>query len=88
MTTELIPLKDRRIAIIGGAGFIGHNLALALKQKGAQVEIIDGLQVNNLLTYTSSDVDIPNRDLYVKVINQRLDLLRRGRYSFACAGCA
>ena len=76
MTTELIPLKDRRIAIIGGAGFIGHNLALSLKQKGAQVEIIDGLQVNNLLTYTSSDVDIPNRDLYVKVINQRLDLLR------------
>jgi nucleoside-diphosphate-sugar epimerase len=76
MTGELIPLKDRRIAIIGGAGFIGHNLALALKKKGAQVEIIDGLQVNNLLTYTSSDVDIPNRELYVKVINQRLDLLR------------
>jgi nucleoside-diphosphate-sugar epimerase len=76
MTTELIPLKDRRIAIIGGAGFIGHNLALALKKKGAQVEIIDGLQVNNLLTYTSSDVDVPNRELYVKVINQRLDLLR------------
>lgn len=77
MTTELIPLKDRRIAIIGGAGFIGHNLALALKQKGAQVEIIDGLQVNNLLSFTSSDAaDNPNRDLYVKVINQRLELLR------------
>ncbi len=76
MSAELIPLKNRRIAIIGGAGFIGHNLALALKQKGAQVEIIDGLQVNNLLTYTSSDVDVPNRELYVNVINQRLDLLR------------
>jgi nucleoside-diphosphate-sugar epimerase len=76
MPVEMIPLKDRRIAIIGGAGFIGHNLALALKKKGAHVEIIDGLQVNNLLYFTSSDVDTPNRDLYVKVINQRLDLLR------------
>lgn len=76
MSVEMIPLKDRRVAIIGGAGFIGHNLALALKKKGAQVEIIDGLQVNNLLNYTSSDVDIPNRELYVNVINQRLDLLR------------
>lgn len=76
MPIELIPFQDRRIAIIGGAGFIGHNLALSLKQKGAQVEIIDGLQVNNLLTYTSSDLDLPNRELYIKVINQRLDLLR------------
>ncbi len=77
MKTELIPLEDRRIAIIGGAGFIGHNLALALKQKGAQVDIIDGLQVNNLLSFASSDAaDNPNRDLYVKVINQRLELLR------------
>jgi nucleoside-diphosphate-sugar epimerase len=76
MSVEMIPLKDRRIAIIGGAGFIGHNLALALKKKGAHVEIIDGLQVNNLLYFTSADADTPNRDLYVKVINQRLDLLR------------
>jgi nucleoside-diphosphate-sugar epimerase len=76
MSAELNPLKDRRTAIIGGAGFIGHNLALALKKKGAHVEIVDGLQVNNLLAYTSSDTEIPNRDLYVKVINQRLELLR------------
>ena len=76
MTAELIPLRNRRVAIIGGAGFIGHNLALALKAKGAHVEIIDGLQVNNLLYFTSADADTANRDLYVKVINQRLDLLR------------
>lgn len=79
MSLELFSLKDRRIAIIGGAGFIGHNLALSLKKKGAQVAIIDGLQVNNLLTFASSDVDLPNRDLYVKIINQRLDLLRESQ---------
>ena len=37
-------LKDKRIAIMGGAGFIGHNMALQLKQLGAEPHIIDGLQ--------------------------------------------
>ncbi len=41
-------LKGRTIALIGGAGFIGHNLALALKQHGADPHVIDGFQVNNL----------------------------------------
>src|SRR5207249_2030748 len=69
-------IAGRTIALIGGAGFIGHNLALALSQCGAKVEVIDGLQVNNLLTFASADGDLPNRDLYVRMINQRLDLLR------------
>lgn len=73
----MLDLKDRRIAIIGGAGFIGHNLALSLKKKGAQVAVIDGLQVNNLLSFASNTVDLPNRDLYLRIINERLDLLRQ-----------
>lgn len=71
-----IELKNRRIALIGGAGFIGHNLALSLARKGAQVEIIDGLQVNNLLTFASASSEVHNRELYLRIINQRLDLLR------------
>lgn len=69
-------LSGRKIAIIGGAGFIGHNLALSLTQRGASVEIIDSLQVNNLLSLASGDGDLYNRDLYLRIINQRLDLLR------------
>src|SRR5438034_2183129 len=72
-------LKGRRIVVVGGAGFIGHNLALSLKQEGAEVHIIDNLQVNNLLWITSSESDMPGRDLYLQVINQRLDLLRQAR---------
>jgi len=72
-----LKLGDRKIAIIGGAGFIGHNLALALARHGADVEIIDGLQVNNLLSLASGEGDLQNRDLYLKIINQRLDLLRQ-----------
>ena len=44
-------IRGRRIVLIGGAGFIGHNLALALKAKGAEVSIIDSLQVNNLYAF-------------------------------------
>ena len=72
-------LKGRRVVVVGGAGFIGHNLALSLHQDGADVHIIDNLQVNNLLWITSSDSDMPQRDLYLNVINQRLDLLRQAR---------
>ncbi len=75
----MINLKDRRIALIGGAGFIGHNLALALAEQGADVQIIDSLQVNNLLAFTSSTENIQNRDLYLRIINQRLELLQRAR---------
>lgn len=73
----MIPLKDRRIALVGGAGFIGHNLALELKRHGAHVEIIDHLQVNNLLAYMSSRVDVPNQELYLQMLNDRQNLLRR-----------
>jgi nucleoside-diphosphate-sugar epimerase len=71
-----LPLKDKKIALIGGAGFIGHNLALSLVEQGAKVEVIDSLQVNNLLSFASSNGDLLNRDLYLRIINQRLDLLR------------
>lgn len=72
----MIPIKDRRITLIGGAGFIGHNLALRLKELGADVSIIDGLQVNNLLAFSSTEVDIPNRELYLSILNERQNLLR------------
>jgi nucleoside-diphosphate-sugar epimerase len=74
MTYEI---RGRRIALIGGAGFIGHNLALALAKEGAHVEIIDSLQVNNLLSFASAGENIQNRDLYLRIINERLDLLRK-----------
>jgi nucleoside-diphosphate-sugar epimerase len=76
MSTTVNEIKGRRIALIGGAGFIGHNLALELKAQGANVHIVDGLQVNNLLTFSATDAPQDNQDLYLKILNQRLDLLR------------
>ena len=60
--------------IIGGGGFIGHNLALALNEMGAKVDLIDSLQVNNLYSFGHTNKDMLNKDLYLKIINERLDL--------------
>ncbi len=73
----MIALKKRRIVLIGGAGFIGHHLALRLKEQGAEVSVIDGLAVNHLLTYSSVECTLPNRLLYQKILNQRIDLLNQ-----------
>ena len=76
MNTNILPLNGRRIALVGGAGFIGHNLALELKALGADVHVIDGLNVNNLLYLNQTNLEIQNRDWYISLINERLSLLR------------
>src|SRR3989338_56926 len=72
-------LKDRKILLIGGAGFIGHNLALRLKGLGAEVAIIDSLAVNNLYFIQNNINSIPNAGLYLSIIEERLDLLRSSK---------
>jgi nucleoside-diphosphate-sugar epimerase len=76
---EGIDLKGRIVALIGGAGFIGHNLALELQRVGAEVHVVDSLQVNNLGAFTSGWNPGPTNDLYVSFVNQRLDLLRQAK---------
>ena len=66
-------MKSKKIALIGGGGFIGHNLAIALKKRGHKPFIIDNLAVNNMLSFTNND--IKNRKLYWAALNQRIDLL-------------
>jgi nucleoside-diphosphate-sugar epimerase len=68
-------VRGKKVALIGGSGFIGHNLALKLTELGAQVHVVDSLQVNNLGAFSNA-YDDPNKALYLHVINQRLTLLR------------
>lgn len=72
-------LEGKRVALIGGAGFIGHHLALGLADKGASVHVLDSLQVNNLLTFSAPGPEMQNRELYERIIYQRLDALRASR---------
>jgi nucleoside-diphosphate-sugar epimerase len=49
-----------KVALIGGAGFIGHHLAVAMKKAGMEVIVIDNLKFNNLL-----DGRVPNHLHYM-----------------------
>ena len=70
-------IEGRKITLIGGAGFIGHNLALHLHSLGAEVSIIDSLQVNNLASFSSTSADSGNRNLYLSILNERQNLLQK-----------
>ena len=70
-------LSGKTIALVGGAGFIGHTLALELVRRGARVEVIDSLAVNNLLALQTADLDPFSRALYLKMVNERIDLMRK-----------
>lgn len=71
----MIELRGRKIALIGGAGFIGHNMALTLAKMGADVHAVDSLQVNNLGAFSNCHDD-QNKTLYLHLINERLRLIR------------
>ncbi|MBM3457577.1 MAG: NAD(P)-dependent oxidoreductase [Armatimonadetes bacterium] len=71
-----VDLKGKKVALIGGAGFIGHHLALKLQDLGADVHVVDGLGVNHLLHFTSEYGNVPHRELYLRMLTERLDLMR------------
>lgn len=70
---------NKKIVIIGGAGFIGHNLAIKLKSNKFDVSIIDGLEVNNLTSVIGNYDNLPYPLLSKKIIESRLELLSENR---------
>ena len=78
-TTESIAQKlaQERIMLVGGAGFIGHNLALDLRKVGATVMVVDNLMVNNLIGNVFGDAGEGLRHtLYSNFLNDRFALMR------------
>jgi nucleoside-diphosphate-sugar epimerase len=72
---------DKKILIIGGAGFIGHNLAIKLKENNFDVSIVDGLEVNNLTSVIGNYDNLPYPLLSKKIIDNRLDLISEKKIS-------
>jgi len=70
-------LKNKRVMLIGGAGFIGHNLALYLKTLGADVSVVDGLGINNVMAFSSHNEEVVNRGLCLDILQERQILLRK-----------
>ena len=70
-------IKNKRILIVGGAGFIGHNLALRLKELKAKITVVDGLEINNLVSLMDNRDGLPFPELSKNIIDERMELLKK-----------
>jgi nucleoside-diphosphate-sugar epimerase len=65
-----------KVALVGGAGLIGHSIALRLESAGHEVLVVDALLVNNLFSLFDKRDD-PATPIYLDMIEERLKLLHR-----------
>ena len=72
----------KKITIIGGAGFIGHNLAVALKAKDYEVSVIDSLGINNLISVLANNDNKPSTKLDKVILNERINLINKNKIKF------
>lgn len=74
---DSLNLNGHRIMLIGGAGFIGHHLALEIRRKGAEVMVVDNLQINNIVKIVSDPtLDPLKRQIYIRFLLDRFELMR------------
>ncbi len=70
-------IKGMSFLLIGGVGFIGHNLALKLVRHGAKVSILDNLMVNSLVDHSyDTSGDVLKTNLNQHFLYSRLQLLK------------
>ncbi len=71
-------LKGERVVLIGGAGFIGHNLALELKELVEDVFVVDNLMINNLITNIyDENIDKFKSNLYRSFLMERFEKIKK-----------
>lgn len=75
MSCDLGLKKGQKALLIGGAGFIGHNLALELRRQGVAVDIADGFRVNSLLNLSIHGKETQDLEVYRDFLEERLELL-------------
>ena len=75
-------IKDKKVLLLGGAGFIGHNLALKLLQNGASVTIADSFNINNILNLQLDTSSVQDASIYNSFLDERLSLLKQAGAHF------
>lgn len=76
MSNSFESKSGKKVLLIGGVGFIGHNLALELRRQGAHVDIADGFRVNSLLNLSIENQETQDIEVYRDFLEERLELLR------------
>jgi len=67
---------SKKICIVGGAGFIGHNLALYLAKYDYEILIVDNLSVNNYNSIINNTDNVPDPNLSKFVLDERSTLIK------------
>jgi nucleoside-diphosphate-sugar epimerase len=79
---DTVHLDGQRIMLVGGGGFIGHHLALECRKKGAEVLVVDNMQINNIVKIVSDrSLDELRRRLYINFLIERFAMLREAGIS-------
>ncbi len=82
MNENVKNLLNDRVLLIGGAGFIGHNLALGLRKSNIPVMVFDNLMVNSLINQLYSiDSDNIQSKLYMSFMLDRFNKLKKSGVS-------
>lgn len=68
-------LEGKRILLIGGAGFIGHHLALELRKYKAEVMVSDNMMVNHLVDHLYTSSSKIQREMYRSFLETRIELM-------------
>ena len=68
---------SKKVCIVGGAGFIGHNIAKKLSSNDYEVLIIDSLAVNNYNSLTADN--IPNPSLSKFILDKRMEMIKEDK---------
>ncbi len=70
-------LNGERVMLVGGAGFIGHNLSLALRRIAVETMVVDNLMINSLTDNVFDGVRQPlQRQVYLGFLLDRFELMR------------
>ena len=70
-------LQNERVLLIGGAGFIGHNLALGLRRIGVETMVVDNLMVNSIIdNFYDPRRDPVQRQAYQNFLLDRFRMMR------------
>ena len=64
----------KKILLVGGCGFIGHNLALHLSKIGHSPVIVDSLSINNIYSLDNKEILNQKALIYEEIIQKALKI--------------
>lgn len=75
--TVIEKLSGARVLLVGGAGFIGHNLAMLLRANNVETMVLDNMMVNSMVDNAFHDRgDLTKRKLNIHFLMSRFDMMR------------